>query len=153
MKQLKVAVVQQSCTQNRDENIAKAVSGIREGAKKGADLVVLQELHNGVYFPQSEDDQFFELAESIPGPSTELFGKLAKELGVVLTVSLFEKRAPGLYHNTAVVLEKDGTMVGKYRKTATNRIGVRGAAIRTWISTRWWHWAITTGRCKPSSVR
>ena len=82
----------------------------------GAELVVLQELHNGLYFCQTENTQLFDQAESIPGPSTDSFGQLAKELGIVLVLSLFERRAPGLYHNTAVVLEKDGTIAGKYRK-------------------------------------
>lgn len=82
----------------------------------GAGLVVLQELHNGLYFCQTEDTGAFDQAEPIPGPSTDMFGVLAKELGVVLVLSLFERRAPGLYHNTAVVLEKDGSIAGKYRK-------------------------------------
>ncbi|MGL5547029.1 MAG: carbon-nitrogen hydrolase, partial [Tannerellaceae bacterium] len=87
-----------------------------EAAAQGAELVVLQELHNGLYFCQVEDTNNFDQAETIPGPSTETFGALAKELGIVLVLSLFEKRAPGLYHNTAVVLEKDGSIAGKYRK-------------------------------------
>jgi N-carbamoylputrescine amidase len=91
-------------------------AGICSCAKDGAELIVLQELHNGLYFCQTEDTTLFDLAESIPGPSTEIFGALAKELGVVIVLSLFEKRAPGLYHNTAVVLERDGSIAGKYRK-------------------------------------
>jgi len=113
---MKIALIQQSNTANRTENIAKLEKNIRSCAVKGAELIVLQELHNGLYFCQTEDPLVFEQAETIPGPSTESFGKLAKELGVVIVLSLFEKRAAGLYHNTAVVLEKDGTIAGKYRK-------------------------------------
>ena len=113
---MKIALIQQANTANKAENIAKLEKNIRLCATQGAELIVLQELHNGLYFCQTEDTTVFEQAETIPGPSTELFGKLAKELGVVLVLSLFEKRAAGLYHNTAVVLEKDGTIAGKYRK-------------------------------------
>ena len=113
---MKIALIQQSNTANRTENVAKLELNIRSCAAKGAELVVLQELHNGLYFCQTEDPAVFEQAETIPGPSTEKFGKLAKELGIVLVLSLFEKRAAGLYHNTAVVIEKDGTIAGKYRK-------------------------------------
>jgi len=113
---MKIALIQQSNTANRAENVAKLEQNIRSCALQGAQLIVLQELHNGLYFCQTEDPSVFEQAETIPGPSTESFGKLAKELGVVLVLSLFEKRAAGLYHNTAVVIEKDGTIAGKYRK-------------------------------------
>lgn len=113
---MKVALIQQSNTANQAENKAKLELNIRKCAGKGAELIVLQELHNGLYFCQTEDPEVFEQAETIPGPSTDLFGKLAKELEVVIVLSLFEKRAAGLYHNTAVVLEKDGTIAGKYRK-------------------------------------
>lgn len=113
---LKVGLVQQSCGDNRAANLEKSIAGIRRCAAKGAKLVVLQELHTSLYFCDVEDPANFELAESIPGPSSLIFGALAKELGVVLVVSLFEKRAPGVYHNTAVVLESDGTLAGKYRK-------------------------------------
>ena len=113
---MKIALIQQANTANKAENIAKLEKNIRLCATQGAELIVLQELHNGLYFCQTEDTTVFEQAETIPGPSTDLFGKLAKELGVVLVLSLFEKRAAGLYHNTAVVLEKDGTIAGKYRK-------------------------------------
>ena len=113
---MKIALIQQSNTSDRAANIAKLEYNIRNCALQGAELIVLQELHNGLYFCQTEDTTVFEQAETIPGPSTEVFGKLAKELGVVLVLSLFEKRAAGLYHNTAVVLEKDGTIAGKYRK-------------------------------------
>lgn len=115
-KTLKVGYVQQSCTESREENIKRSIAGIRDCAARGAKLIVLQELHTGVYFCQAEDTRRFDMAESIPGPSTEEFGTVAKELGVVLVISLFEKRAPGVYHNTAVVLEKDGSIAGTYRK-------------------------------------
>ena len=113
---LRAGVVQQSCTDDRDYNLANSTAAIREAAAKGAQLVMLQELHTGLYFCQHESTALFDLAEPIPGPSTEYFGKLAKELGIVIVTSLFEKRAPGLYHNTAVVLERDGSIAGKYRK-------------------------------------
>ena len=113
---MKVGLIQQKNTADRAANIEKLKVNIREAAREGAELVVLQELHNGLYFCQTEDTSMFDLAETIPGPSTDTFGALAKELGIVLVLSLFEKRAPGLYHNTAVVLEKDGTIAGKYRK-------------------------------------
>ena len=116
MSILKVGMVQQSCTTDIKANIAKLTENICECAAKGAKLVVLQELHNSVYFCQTEDAALCDLAETIPGPSTEYFGDLAKRLGIVLVLSLFEKRAPGLYHNTAVVIEKDGSIAGKYRK-------------------------------------
>lgn len=113
---MKVGLIQQANTCDRTDNIKKLKNSIRLCADEGAELVVLQELHNGLYFCQTEDTQMFDLAETIPGPSTEEFGALAKELGVVLVLSLFERRAPGLYHNTAVVIEKDGSIAGKYRK-------------------------------------
>ena len=113
---LKVGLVQQANTGDRAANIEKLKQNIRACALQGAELVVLQELHNGLYFCQTEDTGVFDQAEPVPGPSTEVFGALAKEMGVVLVLSLFEKRAPGLYHNTAVVIEKDGTIAGKYRK-------------------------------------
>jgi len=113
---LRAGLVQQSCTADRDHNLKNSAAGIREAAAKGAQLVLLQELHTGLYFCQHESTNLFDLAEPIPGPSTEYFGALAKELGIVIVASLFEKRAPGLYHNTAVVLERDGSLAGKYRK-------------------------------------
>lgn len=113
---MKVALIQQSNTADRSANVAKLEKNIRTCATQGAELIVLQELHNGLYFCQTEDTTVFEQAEPIPGPSTDSFGMLAKELGIVLVLSLFEKRAAGLYHNTAVVIEKDGTIAGKYRK-------------------------------------
>ena len=116
MQKIKVALVQQALREGRDANIAASVASIRSAAAQGAKLVVLQELHTGSYFCQTEDTACFDLAETIPGPSTELFGALARELGVVVVTSLFERRAPGLYHNTAVVLESDGSIAGKYRK-------------------------------------
>ena len=116
MRKLKVGLVQQSCTSSIEDNIKKLEANIRAAADSGAELVVLQELHNSLYFCQEENAKLCDLAEPIPGPSTERFGALAKELGIVLVLSLFERRAPGIYHNTAVVLEKDGTIAGKYRK-------------------------------------
>lgn len=108
--------MQQSNGSNIRENIDKLKANVRRCAEQGAELVVLQELHNGLYFCQVEDPANFDQAEVIPGPSTDEFGALAKELGVVIVLSLFERRAAGLYHNTAVVLEKDGSIAGKYRK-------------------------------------
>ncbi|NLI71589.1 MAG: carbon-nitrogen hydrolase [Bacteroidales bacterium] len=113
---MKIALIQQSNSANIADNINKLEKNIREVASQGAELVVLQEIHNGLYFCQTEDVTVFDQAETIPGPSTERFGKLAKELSVVIVLSLFEKRAPGLYHNTAVVMERDGTIAGMYRK-------------------------------------
>ncbi len=116
MRNIKIGLVQQRCGADIEANVRKLEENIRRAAAQGAQLVVLQELHNSVYFCQTEDAALCELAEPIPGPSTERFGALAKDLGIVLVLSLFERRAPGLYHNTAVVLEKDGTIAGKYRK-------------------------------------
>lgn len=116
MKKIRAGLVQQSCSGNRTDNIAKSTAGIRRAASEGAQLVVLQELHTGLYFCQTEDPERFNLAEPIPGPSTEVFSTLARELGIVLVTSLFERRAAGIYHNTAVVLERDGSIAGTYRK-------------------------------------
>ncbi len=113
---LKVGFIQQSNVESLAANISKLEANLRECASKGAELVILQELHNSLYFCQTEDVKNFDLAETIPGPSTDRFGKLAKELQIVLVISLFEKRTAGIYHNTAVVLEKDGSIAGKYRK-------------------------------------
>lgn len=113
---MKVGLVQQSCTSDVRANVEKLKKNITECAQKGAELVVLQELHNSLYFCQTEDTGCFDLAETIPGPSTEEFSALAKSLNIVLVLSLFEKRAVGLYHNTAVVIERDGSIAGKYRK-------------------------------------
>lgn len=113
---MKIGLIQQANTPDIEKNKQNLKHKIREVAKQGAQLVVMQELHNSLYFCQIEDPAIFDLAETIPGPSTNEFGKLAKELGVVIVLSLFERRAPGLYHNTAVVIEKDGTIAGKYRK-------------------------------------
>jgi len=112
----KVGLVQQVCTENRAQNLAASIAGIREAAARGARLVLLQELHTGVYFCQTEDTAHFDRAETIPGPATEELGRVAKELSVVIVGSLFERRAPGVYHNTAVVLESDGRLIGQYRK-------------------------------------
>ncbi len=116
MKKLTVGLVQQSCTADRDANMEKSAAGIRKAVYSGAELVVLQELHLGPYFCQTEDPDYFDLAEPIPGPASEAFGSLARELSVVIVTSLFERRAAGLYHNTAVVFDKDGSIAGKYRK-------------------------------------
>jgi len=113
---LKVGLVQQACSEDKQDNIRKSVEGIAACAAQGAQLVVLQELHTGIYFCQAEDTEKFNMAEPIPGPDTEVFSEAARKYGVVLVSSLFEKRAPGLYHNTAVVFEKDGSIAGKYRK-------------------------------------
>ena len=113
---MKVGIIQQTCTANREENMQKLAQNIKNVAAQGAELVVLQELHNSLYFCQTENTELFDLAESIPGPSTDFYGAVARECGVVLVTSLFERRAAGLYHNTAVVFEKDGTIAGKYRK-------------------------------------
>jgi len=113
---MKIGLIQQHNTGDREDNKARLAEKIGQLAKKGAELIVLQELHNGLYFCQIEDVNLFDQAEAIPGPSTEFFGQLAKQYGVVIVTSLFERRAPGLYHNTAVVLEKDGTIAGMYRK-------------------------------------
>ncbi|EJW99267.1 hydrolase, carbon-nitrogen family [gut metagenome] len=113
---MKIGIIQQSCTDNIAENKAKLAQNIAEVAAQGAQLVVLQELHNSPYFCQIESTDNFDLAEPIPGPSTELYGKIAQQHGIVLVTSLFERRAAGLYHNTAVVFEKDGSIAGKYRK-------------------------------------
>ena len=116
MKELKIGFLQQHNTADTVNNIERLCDGIRDLAQRGAELVVLQELHNSLYFCQVESVDNFDLAEPIPGPSTDIYGRLAKELGIVLVTSLFERRAAGLYHNTAVVFEKDGTIAGKYRK-------------------------------------
>jgi N-carbamoylputrescine amidase len=116
MKRLKIGVLQQHNTADGTDNRTRLAAGIKALAEKGAQLIVLQELHNTLYFCQTEDVRNFDLAETIPGPSTEFFGALAKQLNVVIVISLFEKRAVGLYHNTAVVLEKDGSIAGTYRK-------------------------------------
>ncbi|MDD2314873.1 MAG: carbon-nitrogen hydrolase [Proteiniphilum sp.] len=113
---MKIGIIQQANSSDREDNMGRLLQKIGQLAAEGAELVVLQELHNGLYFCQTEDTEVFEQAEPIPGPSTHLFGQLAKEVGVVIVLSLFEKRAPGLYHNTAVVIEKDGSIAGIYRK-------------------------------------
>ena len=113
---MKIGLIQQHNTADMADNIARLTDAIRTCAAEGASLIVLQELHNGLYFCQTEDTAVFDMAESIPGPSTTHFGEVARECGVVLVLSLFERRAPGIYHNTAVVIEKDGTIAGRYRK-------------------------------------
>jgi len=116
MSILTVALIQQSCSGDRAANITKTAARIRAAKNKGARLVLLQELHTTSYFCQTEDVTSFDLAESIPGPSTEEFGAIARELEIVIVTSLFERRAAGLYHNTAVVIECDGSIAGIYRK-------------------------------------
>ena len=114
--EIRIGILQQHNVADSEENIRRIAEGIKNLAHRGAQLIVLQELHNSLYFCQVEDVNHFDMAEPIPGPSTRLYGELAKQYGVVIVTSLFEKRAPGLYHNTAVVLEKDGTIAGMYRK-------------------------------------
>lgn len=116
MRELKIGILQQHNIADTKKNIERLAENITDLAQRGAELVILQELHNSLYFCQTEDVNNFDLAEPIPGPSTDFYGELARKLGIVLVTSLFEKRAAGLYHNTAVVIEKDGTIAGKYRK-------------------------------------
>ncbi len=116
MKELKIGFLQQHNTAEVRGNILRLAEGVADLARRGAELIVLQELHNSLYFCQVEDVNNFDLAEPIPGPSTQMFGELARQYGVVIVTSLFERRAPGLYHNTAVVIERDGAIAGKYRK-------------------------------------
>jgi N-carbamoylputrescine amidase len=111
-----LGLVQHACTEDRADNLARTVAGVREAHACGARLILLQELHRGVYFCQTEEARRFDEAESIPGPTTEALGALARELGCVIVSSIFERRAPGLYHNTAVVLDRDGSIAGSYRK-------------------------------------
>lgn len=113
---MKIGLIQQHNTADMADNITRLSNAVRTCAASGAELVVLQELHNSLYFCQTEDVTVFDLAESIPGPSTAHLGEVARECGVVLVLSLFERRAPGIYHNTAVMIEKDGTIAGRYRK-------------------------------------
>ena len=116
MREMKIGFLQQHNTADTRDNLLRLGEGIRDLTQRGAELIVLQELHNSLYFCQTEDVNNFDLAETIPGPSTQFYGELAQQFGVVIVTSLFEKRAPGLYHNTAVVLEKDGSIAGTYRK-------------------------------------
>lgn len=116
MRNVKVGLVQMSCTADVDYNVEKAIAKTREAAAQGAQIVCLQELFKSLYFCDVEDHANFNLGEAIPGPTTDLLGALAKELGIVIIASLFEKRAPGLYHNTTAVLDADGSYLGKYRK-------------------------------------
>lgn len=113
---MKVALIQQANSPDIHDNIARLKEKIKDAASQGVGLVVLQELHNSLYFCQTEDTNLFDMAETIPGESTREFGLLAKELGIVVVLSIFEKRTHGLYHNTAVVIESDGNIAGKYRK-------------------------------------
>ena len=113
---MKTGIIQQHNSADRNDNMERLAGKIKTLAGQGAELIVLQELHNTLYFCQTENVNRFDMAEPIPGPSTEYFGRLARELGVVIVTSLFERRAAGLYHNTAVVMERDGSIAGKYRK-------------------------------------
>ena len=113
---MKTALIQQTCTADVELNKKKMAAAICDAARQGAELVVLQELHNSLYFCQVERTELFDLAEPVPGPTTAFYGELARELGVVIVTSLFERRAPGLCHNTAVVIERDGSIAGRYRK-------------------------------------
>ncbi len=113
---IRLGIVQQSCTGDIKYNLEKLHRNIASLAQAGAQLVVLQELHNSLYFCQTEDTRLFDLAEPIPGPSTGFYSEIAAAYGIVLVTSLFERRAAGLYHNTAVVFDKDGSIAGKYRK-------------------------------------
>ena len=115
-KIVKIGTVQMSCAKDPEANLSKAVQKIKEAAAKGAQIVCLQELFRSLYFCDTEDYDHFKLAESIPGPSTDALSKLAKELGVVIIASLFEKRTSGIYHNTTAILDADGSYLGKYRK-------------------------------------
>src|SRR5882757_6095539 len=116
MSKVNIGLVQMSCTADKEGNLRKAMEKVREAASKGAQIVCLQELFTSLYFCDVEDYENFKLAESIPGASTDALGQLAKELGVVVIASLFEKRAQGIYHNTTAVLDADGAYLGKYRK-------------------------------------
>ena len=116
MRELKIGILQQHNVTDTKTNLLRLAENISDLAQRGAELIVLQELHNSLYFCQVEDVDNFNLAEPIPGPSTNFFGELARQLGVVIVTSLFERRAPGVYHNTAVAIERDGTIAGKYRK-------------------------------------
>ena len=116
MKEIRIGILQQKKSADMAANIEAIAGEVADLARRGSKLVVLSELHNTPYFCQVEDVNNFDLAEPIPGPSTEFYGALARRLGIVMVISLFEKRAAGLYHNTAVVIEKDGSIAGKYRK-------------------------------------
>ena len=116
MSKVKVGLVQMSCTKYKEENLTKAIEGVKKAAADGAQIVCLQELFTSLYFCDVEDYDNFKLAEPVPGPSTEALQKIAGDLGVVIIASLFEKRAPGLYHNTTAVIDADGKYLGKYRK-------------------------------------
>ncbi|MCI6551483.1 MAG: acyltransferase, partial [Prevotella sp.] len=116
MNEIRIGLLQLHNTADLKDNLSRLSEGIADLAGRGAQLVVLQELHNTLYFCQEENVANFDLAEPIPGPSTGFYGELARQFGIVIVTSLFERRAPGLYHNTAVVIERDGSIAGKYRK-------------------------------------
>ena len=113
---VKIGAVQSRCSSDLDANLATAERGIRKAAAAGVQIICLQELFRSLYFCQVEDHKYFEMAEPVPGPTTEKMQALAKELGIVIVASLFERRAPGIYHNTAAIIDADGTYLGKYRK-------------------------------------
>jgi N-carbamoylputrescine amidase len=115
-REIKAAFVQHACGEDRNANLNASIEGIQQAAAQGANLIVLQELHNGLYFCQQEDSRYFDWAESIPGPTTNALGEICRQLNVVVVASIFEKRAAGLYHNTAVVIETNGQIAGRYRK-------------------------------------
>jgi N-carbamoylputrescine amidase len=116
MSKLKIGLVQQACTPDRAHNLTTSVEGVRRAAEQGAQLILLQELHGTPYFCQTEDAARFDLAETIPGPTTDTLAALARDLAVVIVASVFERRSAGIYHNTAIVLERNGHAAGRYRK-------------------------------------
>lgn len=116
MSKLKIGLIQQTCLPDRARNLETSMEGVRRAAEQGARLVLLQELHGTPYFCQTEDATRFDLAEAVPGPTTDMLAELARELGVVIVASVFERRSAGIYHNTAVVLERNGHIAGRYRK-------------------------------------
>ena len=115
-REIKAAFVQHTCTEDKSENLNTSINGINQVSKQGANLIVLQELHTGLYFCQQEHSRYFDWAETIPGPTTTAIGEVCKKLNVVVVTSIFEKRAAGLYHNTAVVIDSNGQIAGRYRK-------------------------------------
>ena len=133
MRTIKIGILQQHNTADKQQNITRLASGIADLAQRGAQLIVLQELHNTLYFCQEENVDYFNLAETIPGPSTEFYGELAKKHHVVIVTSLFEKRAAGLYHNTAVVIESDRCTSPTTQATTRNSI----SALATWDSSQY----------------
>ncbi|KAA6318389.1 Formamidase, partial [termite gut metagenome] len=148
-KKIKAGLIQQSNVSAVEDNIKNIAKNIESCAQQGARLVVLQELHNSLYFCQTEDVNMFNLAEAIPGPSTDFYSDLAVTHHIVLVISLFEKRAPGLYHNTAVVFDQDGSIAGKYRKMhipeAARLMTLKGAEILIYPTAIGWESSDTDG--------